>query len=136
MKKTLFILTLALCLLAFCGCTGAVLDIDSYEWQLQSATKANLINDSMTELSSVAVLSARNGKLTLTDSESGAVYEGTYMLTDSNSKGRDYAFTFGSFTGHGILSVTDYYGELSVPTLSVSISDGLTRYTLLFQANE
>ena len=137
MKKALIFPVLILCVAMLFSCAGTVLDIESYEWRLVSATRANTELDTLSELSFDGVrMVAKNGKITITDTENGTVYNGTYIQTGTNSRGRDYSFTLGAYFGYGILSNTDFYGEEYTPTVSVSITSGTTRYTLRFEAME
>ena len=134
MKKLSILVALVLCLAILSGCTGAVLDVDSHEWVLISATYSNMGIEKTLEIENV-VMTAKNGNVTITDAFDTA-YSGTYILSSASSKGRDYSFSLGEFAGHGIVSLTDYYGEKSVPTVSLSLNNGKERYTLVFVSNE
>ena len=136
MKKILSIALIVLCLSILCSCGGSVLDINAYTWELKNASVTNTDLSKTDEISfdGVAILSAKSGVLTIRNSATGEIYEGTYFETSSNSKGRDYSFNVGSFSGYGVLSNTDYYDEAYIPTLVVSLSNGNTRYNLRFSA--
>lgn len=135
MKKITLVLTVLIALSLLCSCGGAVLNIEAYEWDLVSVTKSSQNGENARELSfGGATLVAKNGKITVTDDSTGESFAGTYLQTGANSKGRDYSVEIDSFSGNGILSISDFYNEESVPTVSFSISDGSSRYILVFKS--
>jgi hypothetical protein len=136
-KKSFLIIVLLLSISLLVGCAGTALDIDAYEWELKSAVKTNVDLDAATELSfGKVVLDAKNGKMTIKDADGGNVYSGSYIETGSSSTGRDYSFTIGKYTGYGILSNTDYYGDEHAPTISISLAYENTRYNLILVAKK
>lgn len=137
MKKLIGIMSLILCLAILSSCGGAVIDVDAYEWGLQSAVKTNTTLNTSQKIDFENVsLTARNGKITVNDKATGAVYSGAYMVTGSNSEGSEYSLSVGSSSGNAILSLVDYEGERAVPTLTISLTNGNERYNLSFKAKK
>ena len=135
MKKIALIITLFTALSILCSCAGAPLDIESYEWTLVSVTKSNPNGENAKEIQfDGATLVAKNGSITITDASSSESFSGTYLQTGASSKGRDYSVSIADYSGNGILSSSDYYSEETVPTISFSISNGESRYILVFKS--
>ena len=73
-------------------------------------------------------LSAKDGKLTVTDLTNGKTYDGTYKVTKRTPKSIDYEITINGKQGYATVANTRYYGGEEEPTLPINMGE----YSLYF----
>ena len=142
MKRNLsIILLLTALLLLLSSCGARDMKIDKYEWKMKYAlcekegeVYVPAVGEEMCAYPDAKVvdviLTASDGKITVTDSTNGETYEGTYRVSGTTPDGTNYEITIGGKTGHCIVAMTEYYRGEEEPTLPINI-DG---YSLYFYA--
>ena len=147
MKKTISILLVLFALLALASCNAEKIEIDECEWKMSAVMSAGTEPaNSVYEVIAVGapdeiypdapivdvVLSAADGKITLSDATNGKVYNGTYKKTKTTLKSTDYEIVIDGQIGYATVAPTEYYNGTEVPTLPISIGG----YALYFIPNE
>lgn len=140
MKK---ILSLLLLLTFLCACLSACgkPQIEDYEWKMRTVMHidgSRLIVDAVSEADPARpeakviemTLTAKDGKLTLTDHTNEKTYEGTYTLTQKTPEGADYTVTLDGKSGYATVAMTTYADGKESPTLPINLEG----YALYFYA--
>lgn len=144
MKKTfVLILLTALLLLALTSCELKKPKIEDFEWKMIMIKDENSIVASEIETAYMKptemILTAKDGKLILTDNTRGKTYEGSYtksnnfiediyeVLIDTNGI-TEYEITLNGNVGSANLRVVKYADDSTLPMLSVKID----KYTIDF----
>ena len=145
MKKTALIL---FCILAITmilsACAANTFSIEDYEWQMRTVMSGNIETAQNENALIVAVgepdelypeakivdltLSAKDGKITITDKTNNKTYTGTYKVQQKTPKGADYEITINGQNGYATVAPTEYYDGSEVPTLPISLGE----YSLYF----
>ena len=76
-------------------------------------------------------LSAKDGKITITDITNSTVYEGTYTVSGRNPKGTDYHITIDDKFGYAGVAMTTYADGTEEPTLPITLGG----YSMYFYSN-
>ena len=138
MKKLLCLITVLLLVFCFVGCEG-VPEIENYEWTLRSAWRSS--DDEIVavakeeelrlypDASVVSVtLTAKDGKITVTDETNGVVYNGTYTVAQRTPAGTNYSIVIDGVSGYATVAMTTYADGSEEPTLPINIGG----YSLYF----
>ena len=149
MKKiTILVLALVMIMLiSACGVNGKpVVYIDSYEWKLQSvmnndtevADEELVIavgeQDELYPNATVVdiILTAKDGKITITDATNNKTYTGAYKMTEETSKSATYEIVIDDIEGNATITITEHLGNRLTPTLPINLGE----YTVYFLPNE
>ena len=142
MRKILSLILLVLILvLSFSSCSFGKVKIDDYTWTLRTAMyiqEEELVVCASEAPSSThpqasiveVVLTASDGKITITDSTNQKSYEGTYKVTNKTPAGTDYEVVIDGKSGYATCAMTTYANGNEEPTLPINL-DG---YSLYFYA--
>lgn len=141
MKKIISFLLTTTMLFALSACGAEKMKIEDYEWQMRTVMK----NDSELVVSAVGeadevhpdakvvdlILTAKDGKITVTDATNNITYEGTYTVEGKNPKGTDYKVTIDGKEGYATVAMTKYDDGSEEPTLPINLGD----YSIYFYAD-
>ena len=144
MKKILSVFSLLVLVFAVSACSADRLAIEDHKWKMR-AIVSNNIEAAENEAELVLAvgeadelypdaeivnmsLTAKNGKLTLTDATNGKTYSGTYKLLEKTPNGTDYEVIIDGINGYATASPTEYYDGSEIPTLPINLGD----YSLYF----
>ena len=143
MKRLLCVFTLIFSLL-FSSCGANLISIEDCDWKMRAVMSTSVEEGSVENDFIIAVgaaddvhpdakivdltLSAKDGKLTVTDSTNGKTYDGTYKVTKRTQKSIDYEISINGVIGYATVANTTYYGGDEMPTLPINIGD----YALYF----
>ena len=144
MKRLLCVFTLIFSLL-FSSCGENLISIEDCDWKMRAIMstpvedEGSVENDFIIAVGAsddvhpdakivVLTLSAKNGKLTVTDATNGKIYDGTYKVTKRTLKSIDYEVSINGEIGYATVANTTYYGGDEMPTLPINIGD----YALYF----
>lgn len=142
MKRTVSVLLLmTLLLLLLSGCGAEDKKIENYEWKLRTVMHAEngaLVMDAVNEKDSAhpeakvvdVTLTAKDGKITITDHTNGKTYEGTYYVEKEVSDAVDYRVTINGQMGYATVAMTTYADGREEPTLPINLS----KYSIYFYA--
>lgn len=142
MKKLLpLLLLLTVSLLAFSACGVGKNNIEDYEWEMR--TIASVENE---QYNTIAIgeadpaypeaqiiemtLTAKDGKITITDITNNKTYEGTYELESKNSESTIYNISIDGKDGYASVAMTKYSDGSEEPTLPINLED----YSIYFYA--
>ena len=140
MKKTAFILIVAIFTMSLAGCgkDDTSIDIDKHKWQ--AATVQNAKDGSITACSSDYILQyedaeeisveleANKGNMTINDLSDNKKYSGTYDLIKTTPSGEINKINVGDEEGLATCSVTNENGK-EKPTLIITLGE----YSINFQ---
>lgn len=144
MKKILSVFSLLVLVFAISACNVDRLAIEDHKWKMRTVMSNNIgAAENEAELV-LAVgeadelypdaeivnmsLTAKNGKLTLTDATNGKTYSGTYKLLEKTPSGTDYEVIIDGINGYATAAPTEYYDGDEIPTLPINPGD----YSLYF----
>ena len=145
MKKISYTVTiLILFVLLLSSCTSENISIEDYEWQMRTVMSGNIETAQNENVLIVAVgepdelyteakivdltLTAKDGKITITDKTNNKTYTGTYKVQKKTPKGTDYEITINGQDGYATVAPTKYYDGSEVPTLPINLGE----YSLYF----
>ena len=142
MKKILSIVLLISTLLLLFSCKLQKPSIENYEWKMRYVMHGEdnqLIVDAVDKEDSAhpkakiidMTLTAKNGKLTVTDVTNNKIYEGTYTLDSVTPDGTNYSVTIDGRSGYAGVAMTVYADGTKEPTLPINLGD----HSLYFYAN-
>ena len=143
MKRLLCVLSIVFALLFF-SCGANLVSIEDCNWKMR-AIMTNNVEAGQTENDFVIAvgeadnvhpdakivdltLSAKDGKLTVTDQTNGKTYDGTYKVTKRTPKSIDYEVVINGVQGYATVANTRYYGGEEEPTLPINMGE----YALYF----
>lgn len=128
----------------FSSCASETISIEDYEWKMRTVMSGNIETAQNEDSLIVAVgesdelypeakivdltLSAKDGKITITDKTNNKTYTGTYKVQQKTPKGADYEITINGQNGYATVAPTEYYDGSEVPTLPISLGE----YSLYF----
>lgn len=75
-------------------------------------------------------LTAKDGKITITDATNNITHVGTYTVEGKNPKGTDYKVTIDGKEGYATVAMTTYDDGSEEPTLPINLGD----YSIYFYA--
>lgn len=134
MKRTIFILILIATLTTvLSACSLGKVKIEDYEWKMRTIIHVEgnqVIVDAVVEGDSThpeakvidMTLTAKDGKITLTDNTNNQTYEGTYTLERKTPAGTDYKVTINGEEGYATVAMTTYADETEEPTLPINLA--------------
>lgn len=138
---TSFLLLFSVLLLSLTACSGDAIKIEDYEWKMRTVMKndSDLIVPAVGEADEVypdakvvdLTLTAKDGKITITDSTNNTTYEGTYTVEGKNPKGTDYKVVIDGKEGYATAAMTKYDNGSEEPTLPINLGD----YSIYFYAD-
>ena len=143
MKKIILILLLTTTLiLTLSACGTGKLKIEDYEWKMRTImhTEDNqIVYDAAAEEINThpeakiieMTLTAKDGKITITDVTNNTTYEGTYTVSGRNPKGTDYHIKIDGRSGYAGVAMTTYADGIEEPTLPITLGG----YSMYFYAN-
>lgn len=141
--KSLAVILLSMLFLTLTACSSDAIEIEDYEWKMRTVMSNDIeLADSDAVVLAVGeydelypnaeivdlILTAKDGKITVTDATNGKTYEGTYKVTQTTPKGTDYEITIDGKSGFATVAMTEYYEGDDEPTLPINLGD----YTLYF----
>lgn len=136
-KKAAFIFILSLLLMFSTGCKNVSIDspdIEDNSWKMDSIV---YFDDTQYEVLAVGesdsqdpetqvidmILTASDGRITLTDNTNGTVYEGTYKGESSNSETTIYKIVLDGKEGYASVSSTIYADDTEVRTMPINLGN-------------
>lgn len=136
-KKAAFIFILSLLLMFSTGCKNVSIDspdIEDNSWKMDSIV---YFDDTQYEVLAVGesdsqdpeakvidmILTASDGRITLTDNTNGTVYEGTYKQESSNSETTIYKIVLDGKEGYASVSSTIYADDTEVRTMPINLGN-------------
>ena len=145
MKKLLYIVSLMLLFIfSLSSCASETISIEDYEWKMRTVMSGNIETAQNEDALIVAVgepdelypeakivdltLSAKDGKITITDITNNKTYTGTYKVQKKTPKGTDYEITINEQDGYATVAPTEYYDGSEIPTLPINLGE----YSLYF----
>lgn len=141
MKKIISIfLLLTLSILTLSACGAENVKIEDYEWKMRTVMR----NDTDLDVPAVGEedsahpgakivdlrLTAKDGKITITDVTNNKTYEGTYSVQDKTPREIIYEVTIDGKDGYASVAMTEYHDGTEEPTLPVNLGD----YSIYFHA--
>lgn len=134
MKKAISIILLITTLIfILSGCGAKAIQIEDYEWKMRTVMKndSDLIVPAVGETDEAypdakvidLTLTAKDGKITITDATNNITYEGTYTVEGKNPKGTDYKVTIDGKEGYATVAMTKYDDGNEEPTLPINLGD-------------
>lgn len=139
MKKIITFILSAILLVCLVGCGNtAKVSIENYEWKMRTVMSNDIeLADSDEIVLAVGeadelypnakivdlTLTAKDGKLTLTDATNNKTYEGTYSVENKTPDGINYKVTIDGKEGYATVAMTEYYDGTEEPTLPINLGD-------------
>ena len=139
MKRTISILILIATLtIALSACGMGKVKIEDYEWKMRTIMHGEdnqVVVDAVGEDDPAhpeakiidMTLTAKDGKITITDHTNNKTYEGTYKVEQKTPAGTDYKITIDGKEGYATVAMTTYADGTEEPTLPISL-DGYSMY--------
>ena len=131
-------LALIILILTISACGSEKIRIENYEWKMRSVMHTE--NDQLrvdavdendnahTEAKIVDMtLTAKDGKIIITDATNNKTYEGAYNVSAKTPRSTDYHVTIDGISGYATVAMTTYADGTKEPTLPISI-DGYSLY--------
>ena len=141
MKKIISFLLITTLLFALSACGAEKMKIEDYEWKMRTVMKndSDLVVPAVGEADEVypdakvvdLTLTAKDGKITITDATNNITYEGTYTVEGKNPKGTDYKVVIDGKEGYSTAAMTKYDDGSEEPTLPINLGD----YSIYFYAD-
>jgi len=147
MKKTkafaAIIMLFSVLVLTLTACSSDAIKIEEYEWKMRTVMSNDIeLADSDAVVLAVGeqdelypdakvvdlTLTAKDGKITITDATNNNTYEGTYTVENTTPDGTNYKVTIDGKEGFATVAMTEYYEGEDEPTLPINLGD----YTLYF----
>lgn len=140
MKKIIVLMLVGVMLLSLSACGVEIIEIEDYTWKMRIVMKndSDLVVPAAGEADEVypdakvvdLTLTAKDGKITITDATNNVTYEGTYTVEGKNPKGTDYKVTIDGKEGYATVAMTKYDDGSEEPTLPINLGD----YSIYFYA--
>lgn len=120
------------------ACGNDAIKIEDYEWKMRTVMSNDIeLADSDAVVLAVGekdelypdakivdlTLTAKDGKITITDATNNKTYEGTYKATKTTPKGTDYEIIIDGKEGYATVAMTEYYEGEDEPTLPINLGD-------------
>ena len=143
MKRLIYIFPLLLALI-FTSCDTDLPKIEDCEWKMR--TVMGNISDTLDGAKEYVIatgeadaaypdakiielkLTAKDGKITVSDITNGKTYSGSYKATNKTPVGTDYEITIAGISGYATVAKTKYYDEGELATLPINLGE----YSLYF----
>ena len=133
MKRTISILLFVATLtIALSACGLGKVKIEDYEWKMQTIMHGEdnqVVVDAVGEYDTAhpeakiidMTLTAKDGKITITDNTNNKTYEGTYTVEQKTPAGTDYKVTIDGKEGYATVAMTTYADGTEEPTLPINL---------------
>lgn len=133
MKRTISILILIATLtIALSACGLGKVKIEDYEWKMRTIMHGEdnqVVVDAVGEYDAThpeakiidMILTAKDGKITITDNTNNKTYEGTYTVEQKTPAGTDYKVTIDGKEGYATVAMTTYADGTEEPTLPINL---------------
>ena len=133
MKRTISIIILIATLtIALSACGMGKVKIEDYEWKMRTIMHGEdnqVVVDAVGEDDPAhpeakiidMTLTAKDGKITITDHTNIKTYEGTYKVEQKTPAGTDYKITIDGKEGYATVAMTKYYDGTEEPTLPINL---------------
>ena len=129
--KSILILLTALTL-ALSACGMGKVKIEDYEWKMRTIMHGEdnqVVVDAVGEYDTAhpeakiidMILTAKEGKITITDNTNNKTYEGTYTVEQKTPAGTDYKVTIDGKEGYATVAMTTYADGTEEPTLPINL---------------
>ncbi len=133
MKKIISFLLITTLFFALSACGVEKMEIEDYEWKMRTVMKndSDLVVPAVGEADEVypeakvvdLTLTAKDGKITITDATNNITYEGTYTVEGKNPQGTDYKLVIDGKEGYATAAMTKYDDGSEEPTLPINLGD-------------
>lgn len=140
MKKIIVLVLVGIMLLTLSACGAEIIEIEDYTWIMRTVMKndSDLVVPAVGEADEVypdakvvdLTLTAKDGKIIITDATNNITYEGTYTVEGKNPKGTDYKVVIDGKEGYATAAMTKYDDGSEEPTLPINLGD----YSIYFYA--
>ena len=139
MKRTIStIMLIAVLTITLSACGMGKVKIEDYEWKMRTIMHGEdnqVVVDAVGEDDPAhpeakiidMTLTAKDGKITITDHTNNKTYEGTYKVEQKTPAGTDYKVTIDGKEGYATVAMTTYADGTEEPTLPISL-DGYSMY--------
>ena len=139
MKRTIStIILIAILTITLSACGMGKVKIEDYEWKMRTIMHGEdnqVVVDAVGEDDPAhpeakiidITLTAKDGKITITDHTNNKTYEGTYKVEQKTPAGTDYKVTIDGKEGYATVAMTTYADGTEEPTLPISL-DGYSMY--------
>ncbi len=133
MKRILSIIILIATLtIALSACGLGKVKIEDYEWKMRTIMHGEdnqVVVDAVGEYDAAhpeakiidMILTAKDGKITITDNTNNKTYEGTYTVEQKTPAGTDYKVTIDGKEGYATVAMTTYADGTEEPTLPINL---------------
>ena len=133
MKRIISIIILIATLtIALSACGMGKVKIEDYEWKMRTIMHGEdnqVVVDAVGEDDPAhpeakiidMTLTAKDGKITITDHTGGKTYEGTYKVDQKTPAGTDYKVTIDGKEGYATVAMTTYADGTEEPTLPINL---------------
>ena len=133
MKRiTSIIILIATLTIALSACGMGKVKIEDYEWKMRTIMHGEdnqVVVDAVGEDDPAhpeariidMTLTAKDGKITITDHTNNKTYEGTYTVEQKTPAGTDYKVTIDGKEGYAIVAMTTYADGTEEPTLPINL---------------
>ncbi|MBO5415216.1 MAG: hypothetical protein J6A83_01125 [Clostridia bacterium] len=142
MKRTIsMIILIATLTIAFSACGLGKVNIEDYEWKMRYVMHGEdneVVVDAVGEYDAAhseaniveLILTAKDGKITISDLTNNKTYDGTYAVEQKTHVGTDYKITIDGKEGYATVAMTTYADETEEPTLPINLGT----YSIYFYA--
>ncbi len=142
MRKVISVLLLlTISLLTFSACGGGKNNIEDYTWSMSSVISTEndrAIIEALGEPDSAnpqakivdMTLTAKDGRIAITDNTNNKIYEGTYAIKSKNAESTIYNVTIDGKNGYATVAMTKYDDENEEPTMPINLGE----YSIYFYA--
>ena len=133
MKKiTSTIILIAILTITLSACGLGKVKIEDYEWKMRTIMHGEdnqVVVDAVGEDDPAhpeakiinMTLTAKDGKITITDHTNNKTYEGTYKVEQKTPAGTDYKVTIDGKEGYATVAMTTYADGTEEPTLPINL---------------
>ena len=147
MKRIFSIIPIMVIILILSSCGKEVISIEDYEWKMRTVMSNDKDKAQNEDELIIAVgesdelypaakiidltLTAKDGKLVVTDITNGKTYDGTYQVIKQTPKSIDYEVVIDGLSGYATVASTEYYDGSEIPTLPINLGE----YSIYFEPN-
>ena len=133
MKRTIStIILIAILTITLSACGMGKVKIEDYEWKMRTIMNGEdnqVVVDAVGEDDPAhpevkiidMTLTAKDGKITITDHTNNKTYEGTYTVEQKTPAGTDYKVTIDGKEGYATVAMTTYADGAEEPTLPINL---------------
>ena len=133
MKRTIStIILIAILTITLSACGMGKVKIEDYEWKMRTIMHGEdnqVVVDAVGEDDPAhpeakiidMTLTAKDGKITITDHTNNKTYEGTYTVEQKTPAGTDYKVTIDEKEGYATVAMTTYADGTEEPTLPINL---------------